>query len=208
MTELAAKPILDYAGPRSHGKVRLPAKSVLRLQHHDDGVSVLETLSGKGEAVAGLAFAGFILLYLACLIVPGVIWAMHAQNHVMQRLGPYLLLAGVWVLEAALSLVVIQRTWRRTALSVRDGRVVLEMSSPFGSRRWEWPCDAGAEIRVISTGVGPDSEPLAEVQVRPAGEVTARLFTDHGERELTRVAGELSRCVGMMREIEKEMGAA
>jgi hypothetical protein len=38
--------------------------------------------------------------------------------------------------------------------------------------------------------------------------VTARLFTDHAERELTRVAGDLSRCLWMMREIEKEMSTA
>src|SRR3954453_4831006 len=55
------QPILDYASPRPHGKVRLPARSVLEVRSDADSVEVVERLAGKFGAIAAVLFSGMTL---------------------------------------------------------------------------------------------------------------------------------------------------
>ena len=57
--------ILDYAGPKSHGKMRLPARSLLSIESGEQSYKVVETLAGKQGAIAGMVFALLVLTVAA-----------------------------------------------------------------------------------------------------------------------------------------------
>jgi hypothetical protein len=186
-------PILDYASPRPRGKVRLPAKSVLRLTR--DAASgetrVIESLEGKNEAIGALIFAGAVLVVMLVTMYPYAerMFRKHEAEPVVFILGT------LWVIEASLMVAVINNTWRKTVLIARgESGLSLTFASMMRRMFYQWPAHRIGQIRVVVTVDGAYSNTtLGELRIIPkeAGEAPIHLFTDHDMRELERIAAAL-----------------
>lgn len=185
-------PILDYASPRPRRRLRLPAKSVLDVRVDPDGlgVTIVEKLAGVPEAVAGMIFAVFVLVVAGATasINLRIAWVKH---HLIDPFG--VMLAVFWALELTLLILVIDRTWRRTILEARDGRLTLRFSGLFGTREHRWPFDHVGEIAVAPTQEAIGAYALAELRFRATDDVTVHLYTDHRADEVLAIQSLLSR---------------
>jgi hypothetical protein len=185
------RPILDYASPQKHGRVRLPTVSRIDSELREDGSFVIiERLDGRREAIGAIAFAIFMLIYLAVLIIASFVWlGWHRNAGFAQVLGT------CWVTEAMVLVLVIDRTWRRTVLEgSRDG-LRLEFRALARRRQYHWPPDHLIDLGTVQTRVLDNGQVLGELQIRPPGEPTIRLFTDHPLRQLELIAGQLGRMI-------------
>ena len=185
-----AGPILDYASPRQRGKLRLPSQSVLEVRQDEAGVTVTETLSGRGGAVGAIVFAVMTLLMLG-----GTGVAQLRQSRSFEADGVTVaFIAIVWLSELAVLLVVINNTWRRTVLSVGAGSFALHFLAPFSRREYAWPLERMEDVRVVRTSESSPLRtwgapaPLGELLLLPVGERAVALFTDHREGELHGIA--------------------
>jgi hypothetical protein len=95
----------------------------------------------------------------------------------------------------ALIPVVVQESWRQTVLLVWDGTLRLTMGGPLRSREWVWDAADVDSVRAILTQSQPDAPLLAEIEVLARGAPPIRLFTDHPESELSRIAAEIGRAL-------------
>jgi hypothetical protein len=175
---LTASPLilLDYASPRKRLKLRMPAKSILDICHDDGRVSVIERLKGRGEAIGAMCFAGFMLLYMAALMVAerrhGAAWV----------LGPF------WIAEASVFMLVIHQTWRKTLLVVTPESVSLRFTSPLTRSAFEWPVMHVGDVLAVVTANPGSTRPLAELRLRFTTGGEAQLFTDHPAAEINDLA--------------------
>jgi hypothetical protein len=178
--------ILDYASPRPRGRVRLPAESHIEIQADRDSTTVTESLKGRSTAIAAIGFAIFVLIVLLCVIVSLVQdWYVHPGNGLVEPV----FMSIVWLAEATLGVFVLDQTYRRTVLRVRDGELTLIFSALFSRTRQHcWPIEEIGELRVELTQSGPDAASLAELQIRPAHDVCVHLFTDHRELDVQHIA--------------------
>src|ERR1700730_17352264 len=91
------KPILDYASPRSHGKLRLPSRSILEWHWSDAAgerdLVVTEKLRGRAGAIVALVFALFILFLLAAEMRAFFLWPSHGEGVSVAVVG---ILGLVW----------------------------------------------------------------------------------------------------------------
>lgn len=178
--------ILDYASPRPRGKLRLPARSVIRWEIDPDtnAATVTATLAGKDNAIAGLAFGVFTFL---------VISACATGEIAGLRRYPYswpvaLLCAAVAVAELVLIFMVIDQTWAKTTLRATREGLAFKTRSPFRRRELSWSEGEVLSVRLESTQDQPDAVPLGQVQIvtdRPPSPLT--LFVDHLYRDLVSV---------------------
>jgi hypothetical protein len=194
--------ILDYASPRPQGRVRLPSRSRLDVVRDRDEVTITETLSGKGSAIGGIAVAAFTLLQLLF----GMYREAWGKDGLLTRQHPSLLepegiwllvMAGLWVTELVVMLIVINNTWRRTVVQARDGTLSVEFTAPFGRRRHAWPFDQVLELHVDRSLVPGFTTPKVELVWRVWGGQHVRLFTDHPEPELDAIAAALRQAMAM-----------
>jgi hypothetical protein len=185
-----AGPILDYASPRARGKLRLPSKSVLEVREDRGGVTVTETLSGRGEAVGAIVFAVITLLMLA-----GTGMSQLRQLRNFEADGMVVCFIGaVWLAELTVLLAVINNTWRRTVLTAGADGFALHFLAPFSKRHYAWPRDRIEDVRVVRTSEASSlhmwggASSLGELLLLPVGERAVALFTDHREGELQGIA--------------------
>jgi hypothetical protein len=189
-----AGPILDYASPRARGKLRLPSQSVLDVRRDEAGVTVTETLSGRGAAVGAIVFAVITLLMLAGT---GLGQLKQARRDFSDDSVVLCFIGLVWLSELAVLLVVINNTWRRTVLTAGADGFALQFLSPVSKRRYAWPRERMEGVRVVRTNdTSPrptwgGAAPLGELLLLPVGERAVSLFTDHREGELHGIAQHL-----------------
>lgn len=193
------QPILDYASPRTRGRVRLPAKSVLTLSHGLGGsVTVVEQLKGEAPAaVFATAFALFVAWTAGSVAVEQTAWVLR-HRHTTGDFIVLAILAATVVAEVLLAALIIRNTWRRTTLRADAEGLTLEFSAPF-MRRWrrQWPRDDVEEIALSVTQLSADAVTLGELQIRATGTV-AHLFTDHRVTELEPIERQLDRALARM----------
>jgi hypothetical protein len=169
----------------------LPTTSRIDWETRDDGsVLVIERLDGRGEAIGAIAFALFMLVYLAVFIGAYLKAGTPADGRFVAAL-----LGTFWVLELSVLVPVVDRTWRKTILEASRHRLRLEFRAIGRRRRYEWPTVDGGELCIVQTQTLSDGQPLAELQIRPAAELTVRLFTDHSQRQLDVLVNELIRAM-------------
>ena len=188
----APSPILDYASPRPRRRLRLPARSVIDVRVDPDGrgVTIREQLAGIPEAIAGMMFALFVLLVVGAVAYTSL-RAEWMKHHDVHPLGA--VLAIFWLAELLLLGIVIDRTWRRTTLDARDGRVILRFKGLFGSREHRWPFEEVADLDSVATQEAVGVYALAELRFRATDDVPVHLFTDHRADEIARIQSILSR---------------
>jgi hypothetical protein len=95
----------------------------------------------------------------------------------------------------ALVPLVIQQSWRETLLRLQDGTMHLTMGGPLTRRRFAWRFDQVQAVRLIATQVEEESPLLAEIEILADGSPPIRLFTDHSQSLLERIAGEIQRAL-------------
>lgn len=186
---IAAKPILDYASPRSHGKLRLPSHSILEWRWADPerrrDLIVIERLRGRGTAIPALVFGVVTLCMLAIPLVRDVAVSLHQNGFFESTLG-----AVVCFGEVAVMVLVIRNTWRETRLETVDGELRLTFKIWIGlsTRRYCWMPGVVGEVRVVTMNANLGT---GELQIFPAGHATVQLFTDHSRRQLDPLAADL-----------------
>jgi hypothetical protein len=170
--------ILDYASPRKRGRLRLPSRSVLDVVRDEPGrVLVIEKLKGKGEAIGAIAFALFMLVYMAALM-----WAQWKYG-AQWVLGPF------WIIEAILIVLVVHQTWRKTTFSATGDQIRLNFRSPIWRRAFAWRASDVIDVASVVTGDSRRSRrAVAELRVRFVDGRELRLFTDHPQGEIDELA--------------------
>jgi hypothetical protein len=192
--------ILDYASPRKRRRVRLPARSVLTLNHGVGGsVTVVEQLKGEAPgAVFATAFALFVAWTAGSVTVGQTKWVLR-HRHTTGDFVVLAILAAAVVAELLLAALIIRNTWRRTTLSADADGLTLEFAAPFmRRRRHHWPREDVQDVALSVTQMQADAEGLGEIQIRATGTVV-HLFTDHRVVELEPIERELDRALTRLR---------
>jgi hypothetical protein len=185
--------ILDYASPRPRSRLRLPVESRIEITSDQDSTTITETLQSRGRAIGAIIFAVFVLIILLGTIVSEV---MEWRTHRAQDPTVAVLLSMLWGLEAALGIIVLDQTYRRTVVRVHDGELTLVFSALVSPvRRHCWGVNELGELQIVSTQSGPGVIPLAELQIRPGPDIWIHLFTDHHETEVRQITAVITRAL-------------
>jgi hypothetical protein len=185
MTDSPA-PILDYAGPASRRRLRLPAKSNLDVTHNDRELHVIETLSGKAGAVFALMFALLPIATTGAMI--------HDLLVKFPRDLGILTLGGLLeITQIVLMFAVIDSTWRRTVLRVTRSELSLAFSSPLrGTTRHQWPAEKVRSATVSTTAMGVDAIPVHQLELDIWGGPAVHLFAGHDYSDLSDFAAAIN----------------
>jgi hypothetical protein len=165
------------------------------MRQDAEGITVIERLAAKGRAVFAIALAGVTLVTLPVSVLNSLFYHPNHKLGINDLLLP-LLLGGLWVVEVVLIVVVVNNTWRKTILRVGPDGIVLSFASPFGTRKHDWLPSQIADVRAAPMPGGSPGYALAELQIYPGADLTVHLFTDHEERQLTWLAGAISKILG------------
>lgn len=181
MPQIPQGPILDYASPGIGRALRLVRQSIITFIPIANGVEILESLSGKTQAVVAIVFAGGAVTLLGFTIFAD-----------LQHRFFYLFLTAFYliylVVTAWIVIAVIQSNWRRTVLRVTPGKLLLIFKTPFNAIERHWNNE---QIRFVSVVHVLDSRTLRtiyELQIEFCSDAPARLFTGHGPPELAHIA--------------------
>jgi hypothetical protein len=173
-------PILDYAGPSSRGKFRLPAQSNLDVTDEPDRLTITETLAGQGGAILAILFALLTLWALAAGAMSGV--TMKNLNRHTHTIA----IAGVFAIaEIVVMLLVIQNTWRKTFLIITRTDITLRFWSPFGgTMQHHWAAEKLHDAHIRLTHMEGTRAQFPELELDLWGEPQVRLFLGHPQAEL------------------------
>jgi hypothetical protein len=152
----------------------MPARSRIYLDIQRGRVTVLEKLTGKGEAIGGIVFGIFMLVYMAVFI--------------FRFYGGLVMLGPFWLAEAIVLVMVVHQTWRKTLLVATADGIDLKFSSAFTSRTYRWPAAQVEEVLSMPPPDAPPYLPLAEMRIRLIGGSEVLLFADHPTIEVEQVA--------------------
>jgi hypothetical protein len=178
--------ILDYASPRKRSKFRLASASLLRWRWEDAGLVVREWLDGQSQAKVAI-IATLIMLAIAGFNT----WFFHDRTPT----GMLIFMGALIALGLALVPVIIQQSWRETVLTIGWGTIALKMGGPLASRSFSWRFEEVEAIRVIALQMREGAPVLGELEILAQGTPPIRLFTDHEERRLANMAGEVERAI-------------
>jgi len=193
--------ILDYASPRPQGRYRLPSVSRLDVQWNQEGLVVIETLIGKGRAIAAMVFGLFTLFTLpfsVAMTVPSAaaLWRDLQNPDARPTLFWTAIMGGLWLAIAVVLTLVFNNTWRKTILEAQDGTLALTFQSPLGKRVHRWPFEKILELGVDRTLEVQFIDPRLELLLRAHGGQLIHLFADHKEAELETIAAGLKETMG------------
>jgi hypothetical protein len=180
--------ILDYASRRKRSAFRLASGSILDAAWSGDRerYTVHERLAGQAGAVAAIVFC---LFSLPLLIGISIAEARRADA------GLFVLIAVAILIGITLVPMTIQQNWYQIRLTVFDRHLHLRMGGPLRKHDWTWPAADVDSVRLLNTQNEPDAPLLAEIEILARGVPPIRLFTDHLESELTRIATEINRAL-------------
>jgi hypothetical protein len=108
--------ILDYASPRKRRSLRLPADSRHVVAVEDGRLEGVETLTGRRQAMAAVAFAGIAALLT---MHDFRLHRFHGDPAVAVSFVAQFLIGSIVLLGC------IPQTWRRTRLTVGRGKPVV-----------------------------------------------------------------------------------
>jgi hypothetical protein len=95
----------------------------------------------------------------------------------------------LWLAEAAIGVLVLDQTYRKTVLRVGGEEMRLVLRGLFsGERRHAWSIAEIGALRVESTQAIVGAPPLAELQIHPSHDLCVHLFTDHHEDQVKQIA--------------------
>jgi len=168
--------ILDYASPRKRSPLRMASASLLRHEWVDGGLVVHERLHDQAQAIAVIVVSALPLLMMI-----GRLFDSPWRGTPMVALAfPAAVMLG-WL---AAILMVVQQSWTRTELTLRDRTLRLRMGGPLSRRVFERTFDQVHAVRVIPMEVGEDNAGLGEIEILVERIPPVRLFTDHPEWRL------------------------
>jgi hypothetical protein len=171
-------PILDYASPRANTINRLPALSILAIRRTDEGAEIVETLTGKSEAIGAIIFAVFVILWIN--LQAFFIWRQYT--------GQAITLNVFATVMAGLIMLVINNTWRKTILISRPGALSLTFKSLFQTRHFAWSDEQIQRVAVFALADRRTGRLIHELRLTTWTDAGARLFTGHSSIELKVVA--------------------
>lgn len=171
--------ILDYASPGLKKKLRLPSRSILTFYYRERELAVVESVQAKASAIVGLAFAGFVLLWLGVgiLTVPKVTGVF----------GTF------WLIEFVLLLLVVHDTWRTTTLTVNGEGVDLRFASPFRRKQYRWAATDFRHAAAYATDLS--RHPAIGVLNLSLGASAVRLFDGHEYDQLAQLAAGITQMI-------------
>src|SRR6266700_4246992 len=173
--------ILDYASPRKRSQFRLASRSLLERQWEGDELQVREWMGDRGGALWWIVVSSLMVGNLVRVTVANRDWN-----------GLALFVISAWI---ATLFPVIHQTWTQTVLRIGDGTMRLTMGGPFHQRAYAWPLDDVEVIQVIGTQFRENAPVLAELEILALGTPPVRLFTDHPQSDVVRVANDIERAV-------------
>jgi hypothetical protein len=181
--------ILDYASPRKRSQFRLASKSLLETQSVGNELQIREWMGDRGVALWWIVASSLMVGNLVRVTVVNRDWN-----------GLSLFVIAAWI---ATLFPVIHQTWTQTLLRIGDGTMRLKMGGPFRKRAYAWSLDDVEVIQVIGTQFRENAPVLAELEILAVGTPPVRLFTDHPQADVVRVANDIERAVGRL---TKEVG--
>jgi hypothetical protein len=168
--------IIDYASPRPRSKLRLPSRSRIVCQYEPGRLTVVEELKADGGAIAGVVFAALLLGYFGTFSFLADGWRGFLVDLIF--MAPY----------AGLILLVIDRTWRKTVLSVTARELRLMSGSSIHRKNYRWDATNVLDVANWGTANPPNDTPLSEVRIQISDGEDIRLFTDHRSSEIDELA--------------------
>jgi hypothetical protein len=176
--------ILDYASPRPRGKLRLPARSLIRWElDPGGGTTITETLAGKSNAIGALIFGGFTTLLIS---IAAIAQAMLIPKF-SQAWPWFIVCASVAICEMLVMVLVIDQTWAKTILRATREQLSFVTRSPLRRNSLSWHPDEVMFVRIESTQNQPDAAPLGQVQILTNRPPSLTLFVDHLHRDLVNI---------------------
>src|SRR5688500_11042844 len=154
-------PIIDYASPASRASLRLPARSEIRWTSEPGRrLTVTQVLSGREGAIGALALAAFTFVIMSL--------SVHGMIEKWQRfVGEIALLGAFMAAEVILGALVINRTWRKTILTVTPEEMTLEFTAPFSAReRFAFRGEQVAQVSVVDRAGKPGEAVVPELEIR------------------------------------------
>jgi hypothetical protein len=178
-------PVLDYASPAIRGPLRLTDKSIITFIPTPDGLDIVETLHGKGAALAAIIFTSGAVALLGTEVFAGIVAHDPASTWPWTGIFLYLAFAAMTILVI---LAVIHANWRSSLLSVTRQRLILDFKSPYRLTRRQWEPEQLKTVNVVQQ-LDPRTQRLIyEIQLEFWSCPMIRLFTGHDPSELHRIA--------------------
>jgi hypothetical protein len=174
--------ILDYASPRPRGKLRLPARSLIRweIDPQTQAATITATLAGKENAIAGLCFGFFTFLVIStCATVEFTALRRYPEAWPFAALC-----AAVAITELVLMILIVDQTWAKTTLEATRDHLRFITRSPLRRREMSWHEGEVLSVRLESTQEVPDAAPLGQIQIATDRGMSLTLFVDHLHRDL------------------------
>lgn len=177
MSEPSQGPVLDYASPLARGPLRLADRSILTFIPVSNGVNIVESLEGRGRAVAAIIFSSCAVILLGPVVFG------EAFDHDISIAG-VLLYLGYAVMTVIVILAVINANWRTTILGVTREHLILDFKTPFRLARRQWNPEELKTVNVVQQ-LDPRTKRIAhEIQLEFYSHPLTRLFTGHDPPEL------------------------
>ncbi|MDB5319251.1 MAG: hypothetical protein JWN40_882 [Phycisphaerales bacterium] len=159
---------------------------MLDCQWEGEALVVRESLAGQEQAKMSIwATAGMLAISL------WLVWSEWNKTPI----GMLVFVLGIIAIAVGLVPVVIQQSWRETLLRLVDGTMRLTMGGPLARRRFAWRLDQVQAVRLIGTQMQDGAPVLGEMEILADGTPPIRLFTDHSEPLLARIAEEIQRAL-------------
>lgn len=174
---------------------RQPTTSNIRLEQHADGVELHIQPRGLWRGSQGLAPVGIISLVLVIVIGVLCITDMLQKGSnpesdsgvlpVIGALGFMLVAVGFFTLSG------LNMARQSATVRVSNKHLEVEVRGLFGTRRWIWPREELAAVRVGPSKVEVINERLPELQVVPLRGKKVGLFVGRDREELLWLATQL-----------------
>jgi hypothetical protein len=190
MSQVPGGPILDYASPALKAPLRLTDLSILTVREITDGVEVLETLTGKGPAIAAMIFSGGTVTLFGYEVFTSAVPNAHPDFDTLQI--SYLIYLAVTLI---LIFAIIESNWRETILRVQAENLTLSFRSPFKLRQHQWTAEMVRSIHVVQAIDIKTQRLVHELQIELSSPQWVKLFTGHDAPELGNIAGQLRQYV-------------
>jgi energy-converting hydrogenase Eha subunit A len=179
--------ILDYASPGMGGPLRLAKLSILTFLPEPNGMHIVETLTGKMQAIYAICFSAISMIILG--LTTSSINPRFSGSWFSAMFVWSIFAAGV----AALIIALINSNWRATILKILPEHLQLTFQTPFKNRPYQWTWDQFRQVHVTQQLDQLTQRVVCELQIEIWTSPVVRLFNGHGLRELGLIAEEMRR---------------